>query len=120
MKILLAFLVGFLFALALFLLSTPVRELANRGRQRLYLWQLRLLAWTMPPALMALPADIPARNTGMPYSGPVTILTEWNKLIVQLRVLCTKLDNDAGVTDVNYNALVMGADAASPAKITQF
>lgn len=120
MRLLIAFMLGFVIALLLAVLSPQIRELLNRGQRRLYLFQLQLLHMTMPAAVMALPADQLARNTGMPVSFPAALTTEWNKLIIQLRVLCTKLDNDAGVTDVNYNALVMGADAASPAKITPF
>lgn len=67
---------------------------------------------------MAQPADIPLRRLGRPGGQEYTVVDEFNKLVTQLRVLCAKLDADAGVTDTNYAALVTGADTASPAKIT--
>lgn len=67
---------------------------------------------------MAIPADQTAQGgAGKALSDLDLLRGEFNKLVVQLRVLTAKLDLDAGVTDVNYAALVTAADAASPSKV---
>ena len=66
---------------------------------------------------MAVPADQTVRGLGRPGGQEASLRDEYNKLVTQLRVLTAKLDLDAGVTDVNYAALVTAADAASPAKV---
>lgn len=47
--------------------------------------------------------------------------TQVNNLITSLRILATKLDNDAGVTDVNYFTLTCDAAllAAAPTVIDE-
>lgn len=69
---------------------------------------------------MAIPAPIPVRVTDRVGQGGelATLRAEFNKLVTQMRVLTAKLDLDAGITDVNYAALVTAADAASPALVT--
>jgi hypothetical protein len=119
MRTLFALLVGFLIAFALFMLSPLVRELANKGRQRLYFAQLKFLRWTMPPAMMAAPVDAPVRGTAMPYSDVAELVTQHNNLVTALRGIATKLDADATVTDVNYFALWLDAAiATAPKKLT--
>lgn len=66
---------------------------------------------------MAVPADISVRGLGRLADQQSALRDEFNKMVVQLRVLTAKLDADAGVTDTTYGALVTGADSASPAKV---
>lgn len=69
---------------------------------------------------MAAPADLSTRATdrGAGVAGELeTLRGEFNKLVTNLRVLTAKLDLDAGVTDVNYSALVIDSAAAGPAKV---
>jgi hypothetical protein len=69
---------------------------------------------------MANPSDITAaRALGRITVGDEleTLRGEFNKLVVNLRVLTAKLDADAGVTDTNYGALVTDSSATGPAKV---
>lgn len=67
---------------------------------------------------MAAPADKPVLRTGIEGSEQETLRLEFNKLVTNLRTLCTKLDADVGVTDTNYFALIADSAASGPAKIT--
>ena len=67
---------------------------------------------------MAAPADITVRSTAFSDSDVAKILQEFNKLVVNLRVLTAKLDADGGVTDTNYGALVTDSAASGPSKVT--
>lgn len=118
MRSLFTLLAGFLIALVLFMLSPMVRELGNKARQRLYFWQLQLLARTQGAA-MAAPANSSVRSTGLPYSDVNELITQHNNLVASLRGIATKLDADATVTDVNYFLLWCdSANALSPKQIT--
>lgn len=67
-------------------------------------------------ATMAAPVDVNIDPGG--YSANDQVRVQLNQVIAALRVLCAKLDLDAGVTDVNYFLLVCDAAAAtSPAKV---
>lgn len=121
MKILLAFLVGFVIALMLYLLSPLIQEKANRGRQRLYLWLFRhdprLLSRAIM-ATMAVPADTSVRGTALPNSDVIALVTEHNNVVATLRLLTAKMDLDAGITDANWNALLTdSAVATAPKKV---
>jgi hypothetical protein len=67
---------------------------------------------------MANPADVTVHGTGSLDSDVAALLTSFNKLVVNLRVLTAKLDADAGVTDTNYAALVTDSAASGPTKVT--
>jgi hypothetical protein len=69
---------------------------------------------------MAAPADVKTIPT-MKDDGNQDVSQlkiQFNNLVTQLRTLCTKLDNDAGVTDTNYFALICdSAVTTAPAKV---
>ena len=67
---------------------------------------------------MAAPADITVRATASADSDVAKILSQFNLLVTNLRVLTAKLDADAGVTDTNYAALVTDSAASGPSKVT--
>lgn len=119
MRIFLAILVGFLIAFALFMLSPLIQELTARARRRLYVRYPRLLARALQ-ATMVQPVNVNARQTMLAGADVVALTQEHNKVVDVLRILCAKLDLDAGVTDVNYAALVTAATGVSPAKIDLF
>jgi hypothetical protein len=68
---------------------------------------------------MAAPADKTVRNMGRGGGSDqdAELPAEFNKLVAAFRTLCTKLDNDAGVTDTNYFALCADSAASGPAKV---
>jgi hypothetical protein len=70
---------------------------------------------------MAAPADKSVRaqdRADASIAGELaTLRAEFNKLVTNVRILCTKLDADAGVTDTNYFALVMDSAATGPSKV---
>lgn len=70
---------------------------------------------------MANPSDLSVRLTdraGTGVQGELDILRqEFNKLVVNLRVLTAKMDADAGITDSNYGTLVTDTAASGPAKV---
>lgn len=68
---------------------------------------------------MAAPADVQRRNTTPQGSDLAEMKLQLNNLITKFRALCTKLDSDAGVTDVNYFGTLADSGAADPpTKIT--
>ena len=69
---------------------------------------------------MANPSDITVRGESASIIGAevYNLRTEFNKMVTNMRVLTAKLDADAGVTDVNYGALVTDSAANGPAKVT--
>lgn len=72
---------------------------------------------------MANPSDLTVRATdrGGAVAGELdTLRQEFNKLVVNLRVLTAKMDADAGITDTNYGVLVTDSAATGPAKINVF
>lgn len=66
---------------------------------------------------MAAPSALTGRNTARGDDETALMLAEFNKLVTNLRVLCTKLDADAGVTDTNYFGLVCDTTSTGPALI---
>jgi hypothetical protein len=117
MRILLALLVGFLLAFALFVLSPLIREQVQRGRRRVMCWRLIKLSNRLQ-ATMVQPADVSIRGTALAYSDVAQLVTEHNKVVDVLRILTAKMDLDAGITDANYAALVTAATGVSPARIS--
>lgn len=85
---------------------------------------LKLAALAMLAAknnmVMAVPVDIsPDLTVGLATSD--SIRQQLNNCIAALRIICAKLDLDAGVTDVNYTALALDAAiVTAPAKIKGF
>lgn len=75
---------------------------------------------------MANPNDLPVvltqagPATGATYDVIRNLVTEFNKMVTNLRVLTAKLDADAGVTDTNYGTLVTDSAASGPAKLAIF
>lgn len=67
---------------------------------------------------MAAPADVSVHATGALDSDVALLITNFNKLVVNLRVLTAKLDADGGVTDTNYGALVTDSAASGPSKLS--
>lgn len=68
-------------------------------------------------ATMAAPADISPDTTSQ-LATTDDIRVQLNNVIASLRLLTAKLDADAGVTDVNYSALIIDAAiATAPKKI---
>lgn len=61
----------------------------------------------------------PARGQGADQGELAEVRQQLNNLIASMRILATKLDNDAGVTDVNYFTLTMdnAVGAAAPAVV---
>jgi hypothetical protein len=67
-------------------------------------------------AQMAVPADVNIDVGG--YYANDAVRVQLNNAIAALRIICAKLDLDAGVTDVNYTALALDAAVATaPAKV---
>lgn len=67
---------------------------------------------------MAAPSDITLRSESRANSELDTLRAEYNKLATNFRTLCTKLDNDATVTDANYFALCADTTSSGPALVT--
>jgi hypothetical protein len=64
------------------------------------------LAAVSTKATMAIPADkVPDLTVPNPSTDDIRV--QLNNLIAAVRGITAKLDNDAGVTDVNYTALWM-------------
>lgn len=68
-------------------------------------------------ATMVVPVDL-APDVTVPLVGSDSIRIQLNNVIAALRIVCAKLDLDAGVTDVNYTALALDAAIlTAPAKV---
>lgn len=69
---------------------------------------------------MAVPADISPDLT-VALASSDSVRQQLNNCVAALRIICAKLDLDAGVTDVNYTALALDAAVVTaPAKIKGF
>lgn len=55
---------------------------------------------------MAASAAVKARQGARSGSVTAELQKQYNALATKFEALCTKLDNDAGVTDVNYNSTI--------------
>lgn len=67
---------------------------------------------------MAVPADQTVQGgPGKALGELYLLIQEFNKLVVNFRVMAAKLDLDAGVTDVNYGTLTTDTAASGPSKI---
>lgn len=65
---------------------------------------------------MAAPADKATRPNGLAGSSNADLITQQSNVVASLRLLCAKLDLDAGVTDTNYAALITDAAIATAPK----
>lgn len=71
---------------------------------------------------MAAPTDaqVKSQHGGSETDQLAGIVAQLNNLIDRFRAVCTKLDADAGVTDVNYFSLNCDAAVATaPRKISE-
>lgn len=71
-------------------------------------------------ATMAAPAAKAIKIAALPENEIEQLRTQLNNLLASFRIAMTKLDNDAGVTDVNYFTLTCDAalGAAAPTVLT--
>lgn len=67
---------------------------------------------------MALPTDVTQDRDTAPVRGD-QLRQEHNNLVAAIRIICAKLDADAGVTDTNYTALALDAAVATAPKKVQ-